>query len=69
MIPGLGQRLLQSVLKKRILRKMCNFLSLKMLQLALALIKTKNRHLLDPLVRKCEFYMGIYSWQLVKRFL
>ena len=49
MIPGLGQRLLQSVLKKRILRKMCNFLSLKMLQLALALIKTKNRHLFDLL--------------------
>ena len=38
-------------LKKTPLKEMCNFLTLKMLPLALALIKTKNRHLFDPLVK------------------
>ena len=46
-------------LKKTPLKDMCDFLTLKMLPLALALIKTKNRHLFDPLVRKCSFYMRI----------
>ena len=41
------------VFKKTHLKEMCDFLSLKMLLLALALIKTKNHHLFDPLVRKC----------------
>jgi len=36
---------------------MCDFLTLKMLQLALALIKAKNRHLFDPLVKNCPFSM------------
>ena len=38
-------------LKKTPLKEMCDFLTLKMLPLALALIKTKNRHLFDPLVK------------------
>ena len=45
--------------KKTLLKEMCDFLTLKMLPLALALIKTKNCHLFDPLVRKCSFYMRI----------
>ena len=45
--------------KKTPLKEMCDFLTLKMLPLALVLIKTKNRHLFDPLVRKCSFYMRI----------
>ena len=46
-------------LKKTLLKEICDFLTLKMLPLALALIKTKNRHLFYPLVRKCSFYMRI----------
>ena len=38
-------------LKKKHLKEMCDFLTLKMLPLALALIRTKNRHLFDPLVK------------------
>ena len=66
--PPLGsQRILLKVsvsvhtgcLKKTHLKEMCDFLTLKMLPLTLALIKTKNRHLFDPLVRKCSFYMRI----------
>ena len=41
--------------KKTLLKEMCDFLTLKMLPLALALIKTKNRHLFAPLVKKCPF--------------
>ena len=37
--------------KKTPLKEMCDFLTLKMLPLALALIKTKNCHLFDPLVK------------------
>jgi len=36
---------------------MCDLLTLKMLQMDLALIKTKNHNLFDPLVRKCQFYL------------
>ena len=36
---------------------MCDFLTLKMLPLACAMIKTKNRCPFDPFVRKCTFYM------------
>ena len=50
---------LQFASKKTLLKEMCDFLTLKMLSLALALIKTKNSHLFDPLVRKCSFYMRI----------
>ena len=39
------------------LKEMCDFLTLKMLPMALALIKTKNRHLFDPLVKNCPFSM------------
>ena len=38
-------------LKKTPLKEMCDFFTLKMLPLALALIKTKNRHLFDLLVK------------------
>ena len=41
--------------KKPLLKEICDFLTLKMLQFALALIKTKNRHLFDPLVRNAHF--------------
>ena len=37
--------------KKTHLKEMCDFLTLKRLPLGLALIKTKNRHLFDPLVK------------------
>ena len=47
--------------KKSFLRIFSDFLTLKMLALALALIKTKNRHLFDPLVRKCSFYMRVFG--------
>ena len=48
---------LYSVSKKTPLKEMCDFLTLKMLPLALALIKTKNRHLFDPLVKNWPFSM------------
>ena len=55
--------------KKTHLKEMCDFLTLKMLPLALALIKTNNRHLFYPLVRKCSFYMRIYRfWRLERIF-
>ena len=38
---------------------MCDFLTLKMLPLALALIKTKNCHLFDPLEKNCPFSIKI----------
>ena len=38
-------------LKKTPIKDMCDSLTLKMLPLALALIKTNNRHLFDPLVK------------------
>ena len=44
--------------KKTHLKEMCDFLTLKMLPLALALIKTKNRHLFDPMVRNPSFSRG-----------
>ena len=50
---------IQGESKKMSVKEMFDFLTLKMLPLALALIKTKNRHLFDPLVRKCSFYMRI----------
>ena len=40
---------LQGVWKKSHLKEMCDFLTQKMLPLALVLIKTKNCHLFDPL--------------------
>ena len=45
------------VFKKTPLKEMCDFLNLKILPLGLELIKTKNRHLFDPLVKKCPFSM------------
>ena len=51
--------------KKRFLRTCVIFLFLKILPLALALIKTKNCHLFDPLVRKCPFsFSGNCLWPL-----
>ena len=50
-----------------LLKEMYDFLTLKMLLLALVLIKTKNRHLIDPLVRKCSFYMRILSFQWLEK--
>jgi len=44
-------------LKKTPFKEMCDFLTLKMLPLAPALIKTKNRHLFDPLVKNWLFSM------------
>ena len=44
-------------LKKTHHKEMCDFLTLKMLPLALALIKTKNRNLFDLLVKNCPFSM------------
>ena len=41
---------------------MHDFLTL-MLPMALALTKTKNHHLFDPLVRKYSFYISIESFQ------
>ena len=38
-------------------KEMCDFLTIKKLPLALALIKTKNRHLYDSLVKKGPFSM------------
>ena len=49
--------------QKKLLKDICYFLTLKKLPLALALIKTKNRHPFDPLVRNCSFYMRILSFQ------
>ena len=51
-----------SVSKKTHLKEMCDFLTLKMLPLALALIKTKNCHLFDPLVKNCPF-----QWEILSR--
>ena len=51
--------LLQGESKKMSVKEMFDFLTLKMLPLALALIKTKNRHLFDPLVKNCPFSMEI----------
>ena len=48
---------IQCVSKKTPLKEMCDFLTLKMLPLALALIKTKNHHLFDPLVKNWPFSM------------
>ena len=45
----------QGVSKKTPLKEMCDFLTLKMLPLALALIETKNRHLFDPWDKNCPF--------------
>ena len=54
-------------LKKTHLKEMCDLLTLKMLPLTLALIKTKNRHLFDPLVRKClEFFNGLRQFSIEK---
>ena len=47
----------------RVFRKMHLKETLKMLPLALVLIKTKNRHLFDPLVKKCSFDFRIKSFQ------
>ena len=48
----------------RVFQKQCIIiLTLQILPLALALIKTKNRHLFDPLVRKCSFYIRIQRFQ------
>ena len=44
--------IVQGESKKMSVKEMFDFLTLKMLPLALALIKTKNHHLFDPLVRK-----------------
>ena len=41
-------------LKKPHLQEICGFVTLKILPLALALIKPKNRHLFVQLVRKCS---------------
>ena len=49
--------------QKKLLKDMYYFLTLKKLPLALALMKTKNRHPFDPLVRNCSFYMRILSFQ------
>ena len=59
--PDFGQSFLRSTgcLKKTLLKEMCDFLTLKMLPLDLALIKTKNCHLFDPSVRRCLFYIRI----------
>jgi len=42
------------------LKEMCDFLTLEMLPLALALIKTGNRHLFNPLVKK-----ALFQWKIV----
>ena len=56
---GLASKRLQGESKKMSVKEMFDFLTLKMLPLALALIKTKNRHLFDPLVKNCPFSMEI----------
>ena len=53
------QNLLQGESKKMSVKEMFDFLTLKMLPLALALIKTKNCNLFDPLVKNCPFSMKI----------
>ena len=50
------------------LLKICDLLIPKMLPLTLALIKT-NFHPLDPLVRKCSFYMRNHSFEWQNNFL
>lgn len=49
---------LYSGFKKTHLKEMTDFLTLKMLPVALALIKPKKRHLLAPLVQNHPFYIG-----------
>ena len=44
---------------KTLVKDKCDFLTLKLLPLALALTKTNNCHLFDPLVRKCPFYIQL----------
>ena len=56
------------VSKKTHLKEMCDFLTLKMLILALALIKTKNRHLFDPLIKKSPFSMEKCLYLVIKNF-
>jgi len=46
------------VFKKTLLKEMVVFLTLKMLPVALALIKPKKCHLLAPFVKNHLFYMG-----------
>ena len=51
-------------LKKTPLKEMCDFLTLKMLPLALALIKTKICHLFDPFLKTPSFSMVWYGMHL-----
>ena len=52
---------IQGVPKTRFLKDVSDFLPLKCNHLALALIKTKNRHLFDPLVKNTLFQREIVS--------
>ena len=52
--------LLQGVSKKTHHKEMRDFLTLKMLPLALSLIKPEKRHLLAPLVKTTHF-----TWEIV----
>ena len=49
------------------LKEMCDFLTLKMLPLAQALIKTKNRHLYDPSKTLNSHVKWAFSDQWVKK--
>ena len=49
---------------KRVLRK-CLILALK--TIGTGIDQNKNHHLLDPLDRKCSFYMRIYSFWWLER--
>ena len=54
---------LQGESKKMSVKEMFDFLTLKMLPLALALIKTKNHHLFDPLVKNV-----LFQWKMVSSY-
>ena len=49
---------IQGVSKKMFLKEIAEFLTLKMLPVALVLIKPEKRHILAPLVKNHPFYMG-----------
>ena len=52
--------LIYSVSQKMFIKEMCHFLTQKMLPIALALIKTQNFYLFDPLVKNHPFNMRIF---------